>query len=340
MRQQSGSGRGLTFAILGGWVAGIGAAAGCAPSWRPPQGAVQSPALHVNLMNRTGPTSSRRVYRRTDLRRDVPADTWFMVTTVGFRREGALADAATGALAAYLQSPSGDKQESAETFPWPTSKGRASGIFLLLDRPFTQYPRHLRGDEARTEETEVQVFGADGKRWYDGVARRTITCEGYETVTVDDEVYADCVRLRIETQVRISWMARVVYCEYVWLAAGVGEVLRLQRLKGRWLFFGFEGLWRYELLECEPLSNANIPGAASDAVDRGQGLHAAEAWRGAAIYLQPIFPTPTIAGAVIEFADGDQRAATVTAKSDTSTATSSGAPSAPAEAATRPATTR
>jgi hypothetical protein len=245
----------------------------------------------------------RRTYRVTSSTHPQPGPfTWASSTLANRRREGALADAEVPSLHAYLRHADTDDKPA---FHWPDTQQGAAGVFITFDPPLVQFPLQMSGGSTLRFDSSVRVFGGvSGKRLADGTARRTVTCDGYESIEIDGLPYRDCVRLCIDTQVRIPWLARVRTTEYIWLAAGKGAVRRLQRLEGRVVFTRFTDVWEYVLIDCAPAEVEDT--ARTPLLKVGpDGVFAAETWSCAALYLSPFLPRPRLAGAIIEFGRSD-----------------------------------
>jgi len=138
-----------------------------------------------------------------------------------------------------------------------------------------QLPRSVQGGQPYVCRTAVRCHGGKGRHIYSGQASRTIVFEGYEEVKIGDVPYTDCVRLRIETQLDLPWVASVGTTEYVWLAPRIGEVQRVRRWKGFMLLTYFEGVARYELMRM-----ALPPPEGAGAVTDGETLQGVAAVRG------------------------------------------------------------
>ena len=156
----------------------------------------------------------------------------------------------------------------------------------------TYLPGWIDAERAFAEIVQLCCYNRDGHLVRRGTVTRKIQFEGFEDVEGDGVLYADCPRLRITTRIRVRWGPRVDLTEYVWLADGVGEVRRTERIQGFVFLTLFGGVYTYELMNT-PHTVVRASGAASAAPRR---------WSRCAVFLESVFPNPLLGGLIIEYA--------------------------------------
>jgi hypothetical protein len=282
-----------------------GLSGGCLPAWRPPmdrvQPAVARTAIDLTRFARPGGRLPR-VYLRRDLSdADAPPVRYERRPQNGMLTEGLLADKRVTTVAAYLQHTPDARQRRGVLWPEdPDKKGAA--FFLEFDPPLLRLPASIDVDGGVSQHCRLRYYNRDAVEVRGGTVTRRIVFEGFESVEAGGIEYPACPRLRIDTRYRIHWGPRVDTSEYVWLAPGIGEVRRVERLSGlAWLAY-FTGLHVYELIE-QPLV---APAAASSASLSAAGPQPIEAWSRCAVYLDRVLPHPRLGGLAVELAPAQE----------------------------------
>jgi hypothetical protein len=279
-----------------------GTATGCRQAWRPPAADVRlaPAALKIDLRKRWPARPARRTFARTRVGAAASESEPYVIFHDGARqREGALADIAVAPMRQYVQTRAqqASKQAPAARFPWPIQSAKsAAGLILQFDPPLTYLPALIEARVDFRSAGNVRVFSPTGLALYTAPAQRRVRLEGYESITIGDATYSDCVRLFTATQVTIPWVAGLDVVEYVWLAPRQGMVRRVQRISGRIFWRFFDNAWTDDLVKSEWLEPAGTT--------TGETPPAAPfAWSAAALYFQPARPEPHLAGAVFELAE-------------------------------------
>ncbi len=288
----------LVMALV--WGVG-GLSGGCAPVWRPSMERVQ-PAVAQTAIDLTAYVRRAGRVPRTYLRHNLgdpqePPVRYARRSQDGMLTEGLLADKRVTTVAAYLQHTPGARHRRGSLWPEdPDNKGAA--FFLEFDPPLIRLPASIDADGGVSQVCRLRYYNRDAVEVRGGTVTREITFEGFETVEAGGIEYPGCPRLRIDTRFRIHWGPLVDTSEYVWLAPGVGEVRRVERLSGlAWLAY-FTGLHVYELID-EPLVTA---AAAPSVRSAAAALPPVEAWSRCAVYLDQVLPHPRLGGLAVELA--------------------------------------
>ncbi|MBN1344345.1 MAG: hypothetical protein JXQ73_16780 [Phycisphaerae bacterium] len=202
----------------------------------------------------------------------------------------------------YLQDPN----EAVEPSPRRKSKrkraplGGALGVLITFDPPLTPLPARLRvGD---TVDTDAQLTCQDerGRKLYDGAARRSVLLEGLEDVRAGGRRFAKCLRLCVRTRLHLHWGPAIHLTQYVWLARGVGEVRRVERVTG-WVFLlPFSATESFELIDVR-----RPPARTTQAHAQPEGFRR---WARMALEFTQTLPSPELGGMRIELAPPDEAA--------------------------------
>ena len=281
----------------------LGVLAGCAGPWRPPIDTVQredlpgAVALADYAPDRPG---WRWVYRRT---RDDREPTEFVRRFTDHTYvEGALVGRVFKPLATYLVAPDGPAsttQPGPKPAP-PQRRGRAPlrgefGVIVTFDPPLTPLPAELTLDEPAVVRADLKCYDEYGRHRYDGKAKRTVALEGLEDVHIDEAEFKACLRLRIKTQMLLRWGPAVDLVQYLWLARGVGEVRRVERVTGWVLLLPFSATERFELISYDrPDVGSTLPDAPRPGYRR---------WAAMAAEFAQSLPSPELNGIRIELTD-------------------------------------
>jgi len=293
--------------LTGGWVASVLLAiiAGCAKPWRPPIDAVRRENLPP-------------VFYLRDYAPDQPGWQWVYERShdngaVGryVRRlsdqvyaTGTLAERPFQPLSTYLHPPTKPTPEAKSTGqPADTERPKReraplrgqSGAIIAFDPPLPPLPLYIRMDEPVAATARLTCHDEWGRHLYDGDARRTVRLEGLEDVRAGETDHAACLRLRITTRLRFHWGPTVDLVQYVWLARGIGEVRRVERVTGWVLLLPFSATERFSLIDYEaPEAGPTQPR------QRDVGFRR---WASLAIELTETLPSPRIGGMRIELTD-------------------------------------
>ncbi len=277
---------------------------GCSSNWRPPLHAVQLvPNNAVIDLTRYAPSGlpAARTYRRTNVRSgaDTPG-VYERVYHAGVRTEGVLADREVAEVSGYLGP---DAPLAVDRWKlWPEGAESSGAAFLLeFDPPLTCLPASIEAGHPTSQRVALRYFNRDGRNTRRGWVERACELEGYQAVEAGGVRFDHCARLKIDTKLRIHRGPRVDVTEYVWLAPGVGEVRRTEKVQGWTLLLYFDELHNYELL------TAGAQGAPGDNTARRVG----EAWSCCAVFLDRLLPHPRLGGLIAELVDGKMAPPTV-----------------------------
>ena len=308
----------------GGWIASVMVvvAGGCAEPWRPPLDTVRREDLpasfRVGAYFPDGP-GGRWVYRRTRDGHD--AGTYVRKFGDRIYVEGGLVGRAFQPLRGYLED---ETQEAASSSARHASGGRRPrrqraplrgelGVILEFDPPLPPLPPEMKMNGAVKAKSELVCYDEHGRRLYRGTIARSVLLEGLEDVHTGEVDYPACLRLQIKTRVDLHWGPVIDLVQYVWLARGVGEVRRVERVTGWVLLLPFSATEAFELVAFEP--------PASGTTRPGPPHPALRPWAQLASEFVQTLPRPHIGGMRIELADREQ---TVSAGRKRAGATSDG----------------
>jgi hypothetical protein len=268
---------------------------GCAPAWRPPltisppDTAPPSVALAAYLPRDPG---RPRIYqRRNPAAPETPPDRYVRACAPAALIEGSLVGRVNQPITQYLEpiAPAGNDPAQVS---WPQTGPGGAAFFLVLDPPLPPYPDAVSTDSAVDARTTVHWFDYRGRAVMDGTLERTVRLEGREPITLPRGQTVDCIRLHIETRIRFAWGPRVNVTEYVWLARGLGDIRRIERLHGLAWLLPFDAVRQYDLISPQP-SNAMLATARAQRTTD---------WSTIAVHLDRIWPAPRVAGLAVEFA--------------------------------------
>jgi hypothetical protein len=236
------------------------AGAGCDGSWRPTLALVRTTELAPKFV-------------LDDYLAHVPGSTWHYERTsandpasakpVAVRRvltdttmtEGILVDRPIPEMNSVLQprkNPDRPTRTALETF----LEGNTACI-VAFEPPAQLYPESLAPGMTVREEVKLYYYGRDGRYGTHGTVTREVTLEGLESVDTPAGRFEDCLRLRVKTVFSLlNWGMWANLTDYVWLAKGVGEVRRIERIEGAAWIFLFDGTAEYRLVRHEPATDA------------------------------------------------------------------------------------
>ncbi|MCH7814353.1 MAG: hypothetical protein IID40_10075 [Planctomycetes bacterium] len=268
---------------------------GCSGSWRPSLEAVVPPEQRHTFDLRpylAGDADRPMIYERKSLSDpDDPPSLFRRRPQATALTLGSLADRPVHAVADYLEPT--DRARRRRGALWPEDpENRGVAFFLEFDPPLTQIPGTIAQVEGHHQRSRLLFYNRHAELIREGTVMRSVVFEGLESVEVGDVVYPACARLRAVTKFRLPWWPRVDVTEYLWLAPGVGEVRRIERISGlAWLAY-FEDVQQYELVEPRPIASR----PASPTPDEPP------AWSRCAVFLDRLPPHPRLGGAVIDLA--------------------------------------
>jgi len=240
----------------------------------------------------------QRLYVRTDLSEPQKLSSPYrQATTISDRLEGSLYGLSMQPLAAYLD-PHGHRRDRPH-LDWPAGPERSHEFFVEFDRPLAEWPLRINRQAPAVMRSRLKAYDGDGLPFADGSAVRRVWFEGYEDVAFDRVQYAECLRLRAETELRFGWWASVRLQEHVWLVRDVGVVRRVERLAGRALLTRFRSAHRFDLKSHEPL-NAQT----TDCPTFVPRPPSAPRWSRLAIHLDRSLPNPRVGGLIVELRTG------------------------------------
>ena len=268
---------------------------GCLGAWRPSLESVREvPSVApIDLAEYLPAVPFCRSYLRSDLRRtDESASPYERQADTMQRRDGLFADLDLGDLTQYLYQP--ESEEPARYLTWPAPEAsRWLGLFMEFDPPLIYLPATIDAETEVRCRSDVCVFDRWGHRMRTGTVERTVRVEGFEDVLATDVSYRACLRLAIDTQIRVPWSARVDLTEYLWLAPGIGEVKRVERIQVLAVpFFYFDEAYVSEL--------AAEPESVAETVRDHPTPE--PAWARLAILLDRFLPRLRVGGVLVEYA--------------------------------------
>lgn len=280
--------------------------AGCGGAWRPPINGVQRedvPSVFRLAEYFPDQPGWRWTYQR--LRDGREEGTYVRQFEEGAYAEGALIGRAFLPLETYLAQPDGTASQPAATRPAvlgrkPPPRRRAPlggelGVIIVFDPPLPALPADVHIDEPIVWRSRLQCFGKSGDHWYNGSVRRRVQFEGLQDVRVGQLDFLACLRLRITTGFHFFWGPIFELTQYVWLARGVGEVRRVERVAGLELLLPFSAIERLDLIDyTAPTTGATEPSLLT---------RDPRPWRALALELSETLPQPRIAGLRVELAE-------------------------------------
>lgn len=268
-------------------------AAGCAPAWTPPiqpaPGTATPRYVHLSAYG-VGADTPTRVYARHDLiRPDDPPETYRRQGNRYRQVEGTLIGRTEGPLCRYVPAD-GAGPAPPPHLSWPPSTPGGSAFFLKIDPPLPHLPCIVDVRHPITRRSTVHLFNWCGRHLFEGTMERTVRFAGFEPAGSIEHVPAECLRLKIQSRIRLSWGPRVDVTEFVWLAPRLGEVRRVELLRGWAWFLPFNSAWQYDLVESQ---------GAGPTVARTRT--AQPRWSIVAVHLEKSLPHPRLGGLAVEF---------------------------------------
>lgn len=189
----------------------------------------------------------RRAYLRRDLRlTDGAAMPYARYVCRSTRRSGSFVDRETDNLTRYMARSEAKEPELYLDWPSP-GEGRRLGLFVEFDPPLPYLPATIRADAMVESLSDVRVFDRWGHPLRSGTVRHTVWVDGYESTVADGVRFEACLRLEIDTRIRLRWGPWVDAKQYLWLASGIGEVRRVERIQVLGFLSYFDETYAYEL---------------------------------------------------------------------------------------------
>ncbi len=290
--------------------------AGCAPAWRPSMEFVKSsnhraPLRLLDYMQ-TAPDLPRTFLRRSLDAANQSAARYERCPQGQTLTEGLLAATRMDTVAEYLEPTQRARYRRGALWPIEQPNGNAA-FFVEFDPPLVRLPETVGPLEEWSQQCTMRYFNRDAVQTRQGRVTRTVAFEGFESVEADGVPYANCARLKVDTKYRIDWGPRIDSTEYLWLAPGVGEVRRIERISGLALLAYFSEAHSYELVSATTDSTEPLPPIR--AKSRPVPLRA---WSRCAVYLDRVLPKPRLGGLAVEFATGQEQTALARASRSTS----------------------
>lgn len=204
-------------------------------------------------------------------------------------KEGRLVEADFQAIEHYLQPKDADEKPSVDE-TLKELKG-AGFVFFKLEEPLEPIPRTLARGQPEVATTELTYYDYRGRRAATGELTRTVELEGFETVICPAGTFEDCLRVRVDLDVKFPWVLRLSWSSYLWISPRVGEVRRVHHLSGWFLIFWFSSGHEYELQDRKDIDKSDATGVLSPR------------WSTGAILFDRIAPKPVIGGMIVDFAE-------------------------------------
>ena len=182
---------------------------------------------------------------------------------------------------------------------WPSPPRRGTeALFAEFEPPMAEWPAEVRAEVPVEWQAKLSLYDRRGVPFALGSAVRRVWWEGIEATEGIGASYANCVRLRAETDLYFGWWASFRLRETVWLAQGVGIVRRVERISGRaLLLFQFDS--EHEcVLQAHEIEASKTEAASSP-----------RRWARLAVYLDRSIPRPRVGGLAVEWASEPDRPA-------------------------------
>ena len=274
----------------------LAASMGCAGRFRPPSGHDMPPRSveAAEVWTLPSPRLGHRIFERKNLMRN-ETDQYAQIVEPDRVIEGACIGRPFLAIREYLRRPEMTPQEM-ESLPKAPLKAHYALMFEL-DSPRRLYPQRIHRGEPAVATSKIGCFDQNGHRFYYGRVTRTAVTEGLEDVSCPAGEFKDCRRVRVELAFRFPWGPVVDVTRYMWLAEGVGEVRRIEHVRGVvWLLF-LESAYEYLLVSFAPAE----PHVASSSTSKP--AEALGIWSCIAVLFDRTFPQPRVSGVLVELTE-------------------------------------
>lgn len=206
--------------------------------------------------------------------------------------EGRLLEAEFQPLTRYLRPSATQPAGHNEALETPPLKG-AGFVYFSLSDPLEPIPRTLSWGVPEVASTEITYYDYRGHPAATGTLTRTAEMEGFETVTCPAGTFEDCLRARVDLELRFPWVLHMTWTSYLWISHEVGEVRRVHHLTGWFLIFWFSSGHEYELHH----GHTDIDSDREPAV-------LSPRWATGAILFDRVAPRPVIGGMIVDFQEG------------------------------------
>lgn len=237
------------------------ATVGCMGPWRPTMEEVAQEASVPKEIGRAAYLQATQAGKWSYERRELPLkpdalSTWYTRQVKGTRTcEGSLMGRPLLELPRYLRLEGKTPDPKADASRPTAVQGIWLVVFFELEDPLAPLPDELATCDSITSQTTLRYFDQTGRPLAKGRLTRVAEIEGFEDVTCPAGTFEQCLRARVDLKVWFPLLLTVNWTTYFWLSPEVGEVRRVQKFSGWWLFFfWFGSAHDYLLRSYEPPS--------------------------------------------------------------------------------------
>jgi hypothetical protein len=270
---------------------------GCTGTWRSDKRNVDSsqpvPAerlAHCLQANRIG----RWIYHRYEypINKDESPQQYVRIRTGDRMVEGLLVGKEIPSLHGLLEAQATRAESKSKP---PLSFGKKMTIYWEVEQALPTIPPSLGQEKRAVAETTLRYYDYLGRLGAQGTVTRGAVLEGMEDITCPAGTFKDCLRVRVEIDVRFPWIFQSDLTTIAWLSPEVGEVRRIQHLTGWFLIFWFGSAQEYELISGFPAiqQEANVPLTEIEPVN----------WKTGLMVFDRGYPHVRIGGMLVDFAD-------------------------------------
>ncbi|HOW70995.1 MAG TPA: hypothetical protein PKY77_10370 [Phycisphaerae bacterium] len=164
-----------------------------------------------------------------------------------------------------------------------------TAIRIELGEPMDPIPPELIATGRCTESTSVGYGRRTGPLLGAGTLTRHVEVEDREPVECPAGRFEECLRVRVDLEIRFPLTPVIDWTTYVWLAPRIGEVRRVQSFSGWFLIFWFGSTHEY-LLKSYRLPSDVFPPTATTR------------WSKVLVFLDRTFPHPRVAYMAVDLA--------------------------------------
>ncbi|GMU20179.1 MAG: hypothetical protein AMXMBFR13_02780 [Phycisphaerae bacterium] len=289
----------LAILQIGTCLGALVAGAGCVARYEPPK--IEQPeTAPAGSVLEAGPylratRLGRWVYERVELRDEKRIEAGRYVRQYRSERmlEGLLEARPPAPLAEYLHhEDSGGGPEPQPRRPLPIFRHETLIPFEITE-PMPSIPAELTSQHPIISSTPLHYYNRRGHRAATGTLTRRAEIEGTQDVDCPAGRFADCLRVRVDLEIRFPWGPTIDWTTRLWLSKEVGEVRRVQEFTGWMLIFFFGSAHEYLLVEHESAGLAAVSTQPADL---------APAWGRGLVTMDRGFPHPQISGLAVDFA--------------------------------------
>ncbi len=238
--------------------------------------------------------TGRWIYQRckTPWSEDCSSKAYTREITTDRITEGELLSFSFEPLYRYLRKvpDSETEDDSREVLSTPPMKA-AGFIYFELEEPLEVIPRDLTWGEVSEAESPIAYYDYWGKLSARGTLLRRVALDGRETITVPAGTFEECLRVRLDLEIRFPWVLSATWASTLWLHPEMGEVRRVHRLSGWFLILWFAAGHEYVLQEAE---SGHVIAGRDELAPR---------WKTGGVYFDRIAPRPVIGGMIVDYAD-------------------------------------